>query len=46
MFDALGFLEDLPNLLVKHILLSSGSVAGPGPLVSLIFPSSPNALNM
>jgi hypothetical protein len=39
ILDALGFLEDLPTLLVTEtlILLSTGTIAGLEPLVRLIF---------
>jgi hypothetical protein len=45
MLEALGFLESLPKLLLKvcDFFLSSVYVAGPGPLVRLIFPSTSNA---
>jgi hypothetical protein len=37
MLEDVGFIEDLPTLLVIDFLLSTGIVAGPKLLVCLIF---------
>jgi hypothetical protein len=43
MLEELEFLEDLPTLLVTVAVLSTGKVAGPGPLVRQSSPSSLSA---
>jgi hypothetical protein len=47
MLEALALLKDLPTLLVTetHFLLSTGSEAGFGPLLRLIFSKFSKRLN-